>query len=111
MRSSRKDCAHSPSGGHWARSSWSPVSRRATGSGRVVVDVPDVTGLVEVCGAGVPPDHEHRLVARVLESVIVVLRNEDDLTRPELDVGITNARDSPAGDEILELLGIRVPVD
>jgi len=57
----------------------------------VVVDVSDVSGLVEARGATVSPDHEHRFVARVLEPVVVVLRYEDDLAGPEFDVRIADA--------------------
>src|SRR5437763_4078502 len=77
----------------------------------MVIDVANVTGLVEARGARVPPDHEHWLVARVLESVVVVLRHEHDLTGAEFYVGIADARDAAAGHEVLELLRVRVPVD
>src|SRR5581483_1459004 len=80
-------------------------------SGRVVVDVADVARLVEVGRAGVAPDHEHRLLARVLEPVIVVLRHEHALARAELDVRVADARDAAARDEILELRGVRMAVD
>src|SRR5581483_1675304 len=77
----------------------------------MVVDVSDVSRLVEARRAGVAPDHEHRLVARVLEPVVVVLRHEHDLAGAELDVGIAHARDTVARHEVLELLRVRMPVD
>ena len=87
-----------------------PPAVRAA-SAPVVVDLADVARLVETRGARVAPDHEDWLVAGVLEPVVVVLRDEDDLARPELDVGVADARDPVTGDEVLELLGVRVPVD
>ena len=78
---------------------------------RVVVDVADVAGLVEAGGAGVAPQHDDRLVARVLEPVVVVLRHEHDLAGPELDIGVADARDPVTGDEVLPLLRVRVAVD
>ena len=78
---------------------------------RVVVDVTDVASLLEVGCARVSPDHEDRLVSGVLEPVIVVLRNEDDLSRAELDVGVANASDSVARNEVLELFGVRVTMN
>src|SRR5581483_7224250 len=95
-----------------ARRRRSAPAGRAAGSGQdprdpgrlvvtgVVVDVADVAGLIEVRGARVAPDHEHRLVARVLEPVVVVLRHEDDLAGPELDVGVADTRDPVTGDEV-----------
>ena len=88
-----------------------PRHARRVALGRVVVDVADVAGLVEARGAGVAPDHEDRLVAGVLEAVVVVLRDEHDLARPELDVGVADARDPVARDQVLPLLGVRVAVD
>ena len=72
----------------------------------MIVDVADVAGLLEARGAGVAPDHEHGLVAGVLEPVVVVLRHEDDLAGAELHVGVADACDAVAGDEVLELLGV-----
>src|SRR3954447_23409215 len=77
----------------------------------MLVDVTDVARLVEARRSGVAPDHEDRLASRVLEPVVVVLGNEHDFAWPELDVGIPDACNAVARDEVLELLRVRVPVD
>ena len=77
----------------------------------MVVDVTDVSSLVEAGRTCIAPDHEDGLVARVLEAVVVVLRHEDDLAGAQLDVRVADTCDSVAGDEVLELLRIRVPMD
>ena len=43
--------------------------------------------------------------------MVVVLGYEDDLTGPQFDVRIPDACDSVPGDEVFELLRVRVPVD
>src|SRR6476661_3526169 len=70
-----------------------------------------MAGLIEAGGARIAPEHDHGHVARVVEPVVLVLRCEDDLAGPELDVGIAHARDAVAGDQVLPLLRVRVPVD
>src|SRR6185312_9771253 len=86
---------------------------RGEGSPRSLglVDQTVVARLVEAGRPGIAPDHEDRLVTGVLEPVVVVLGHEDDLAGPELDIGVTYPRDPVTGDEVLELLRVRVPVD
>ena len=63
---------------------------------QVVFDVADVASLLEIGRARVSPDHKYGLIASVLEAVVIVLRDEDDLTGAELDIGVADASDTAA---------------
>ena len=78
---------------------------------RVVVDVADVASLLEIGRARVSPDHEYGLVAGVLEPVVIVLRDEDDLSGAELYIGVADASDTAARNQVFELFGVRVTMD
>ena len=59
----------------------------------------------------VSPDHEYGLVAGVLEPVVIVLRDEDDLSGAELHIGVADASDTTARNQVFELFGVRVTMD
>ena len=68
-------------------------------------------GILQARSAGVVPGHHHLGVRVVLEAVILVLRHEHRLARAELDRVVVDVGDARTGDQILDLLGVRMPMD
>src|SRR6185295_4037628 len=85
-----------------------PAARLARGL--VVLASRNEAGVLETRCAGVVPGHHDFGVRVVLKAVILVLRDEHRLTRAELHRIVAYVGDARSGDEVLDLLCVRVAV-